>query len=107
MNKRQKKKLHKKFLNDVVYAISVSSVWRKRLFVSGYQEKIIIARNDINELPQHIKYPVFRYNLRYCVYKTDRILDDSIYYDGGVFFLFQSIKFEEIFAYSCNNTDVI
>jgi len=38
LKKRISKKLHKKFLNDVVYEISLSSLWKKRLFEDNEED---------------------------------------------------------------------
>lgn len=107
MNKRIGKKLHKKYLVDIVFDISLSPLWRKRLFESNYGDKFIIGYQNLNEIPQYVKKPIARYKLKYFVYKTEEILDEDIYYEGGIFFKFESVKLKGIMNYSFNNTDVI
>jgi hypothetical protein len=107
VNKRLIKKVHKKYLNDICYDISLSSFWRKKLFDGKDKEKFLIDLHIINELPKYIKTPVLRYRLRYYVYKTDEILDMDFYYEGGVFFKFEAVGFNKISNYSFNNLGVI
>lgn len=107
MNKRIKRKLHKKYIIDIAYYISLSPLWRKRLFDSKYGEKFTISYQNLYELPQYVKKTIARYKLNYFVYKTEEILDEDFYYEGGVFFKFESVKFKGITNYSFNNTEVI
>lgn len=107
MKKRLSKKLHKKFLEDVVYEISLSSLWRKRLFEGGSGNVYLISCANQDELPQYIRYSINRYKLCYIVFVTDEMLDSSIYYDGGVFFKFEAVRFNEITGFSFNNPEVI
>ena len=107
MNKRSTKKVHKRYLNDICYDISLSSFWRKRLFDSKDKEKFLIDIHNLNELPKYVKGPVARYRLRYYVYKTDEVLDKDFYYEGGVFFKFEAVEFNKISNYSFNNLGVI
>ncbi len=108
MKKRLEKKLHKKYLSDIVCDISQSSVWRKRLFESLYDTKYLISIENSAELPQYIKTPILKYNLRYFVSKIEGIVDDwDFYYDGGVLFRFEAVKYGSIHGYSFNNTEVI
>lgn len=107
MNKRLRKKLHKKYLEDVVCEISLSSFWRKKLFEESADVKILISPKNLNELPEYIKYQIGRFKLQYFFYKTDEILDKDVYYDGGVFFKFEAVKFQSIWNYSFNNIGVI
>lgn len=108
MNKRISKKLHKKYLNDdVVLEISTSSLWRQRLFDSNYGEKFIISSKNLKEVPKWIIQPVVKYKLKYQVYKTDEMLNEEIYYEGGVFFKFEPVKFKRFSDFSFNNTGVI
>ncbi|WP_010243301.1 hypothetical protein [Acetivibrio cellulolyticus] len=106
MNKRLSKKLHKKYIEDVVYEISLSSLWRKRLF-EGIGREYTISVSNFSEIPKYIKYPIGRYKLSYKVFMTNEMLDDNIYYDGGVFFKFEAVKFKEIADFSFNNTGVM
>lgn len=94
-------------MEDVVYEISLSSLWRKRLAKGDIGRKYVISVANLNQLPEYIKYPIVRYKLRYEVFVTDEMLDNSIYYDGGVFFRFEADKFKEITDFSFNNPEVI
>ena len=107
MNKRISKKLHKKYLNDGIYDVSLSPLWRKKLFDSNYGEKFIISFYNINEIPKYIKQPISKYRLKYFVYKTEEMLNQDFYYEGGVFFMFEAMKFKDISNYSFNNVKVI
>lgn len=107
INKRLTKKVHKKYLNDICYDISLSSFWRKRLFNSKDKEKFLIDLRNINEIPKCVKSPVLRYKLRYFVYKTDEILDKNLYFEGGVFFKYEAVGLKKVCTYSFNTLGVI
>lgn len=59
MKKRIKRKLHKRYLEDIVIEISQSSLWRKRLFETGYEIKVPISIENVNDLPKYISF-IFR-----------------------------------------------
>ena len=108
MKARIEKKLHKKFLMDVVYQISLSSLWRKRLFEAEAGTKFLISAEIISELPKYVKNAIVKYKLRYLVAKIEgQIPEKDFYYDGGVYFKFEAAKFPTMAEYSFNNMNVV
>ena len=108
MKKRLKKKLHKKFLSDIVCDISQSSLWRARLFQSPYNIRFLICIENLKELSVYIRNPILKYNLRYYVSKIEGTVDEwDFYYDSGELFKFEAVKYGSVYGYSFNNTEVI
>jgi len=104
LKKRISKKLHKKILNDVVYEISLSSLWRKRLFEDNDETEFFINCRNLCELPMFIRKQISKYKLCYFVYKED--LENEHEYKLKRF-VFVATKHPMIFSDSLNNPDVI
>ena len=110
MNKRIRRKVHKRCLCEVVYGISVTSEWRKRLFESTNGTKFKIDRQSIikAKVPKALQYVVCRYGLRFYV---SAIVEEEIPgwegYPGCIMFKFAVVEFPDIYDYSANNPEVI
>ena len=109
MNKRLNKKLHKKYLNDVVYDISVSKLWRKEIFNLASDQSLVINRNSVPPLPSYIKRYFHRFNLQYTVRIIEKCPNEclDIFEEGLVVFEFVAKEYPQIKDYSVNNPDVI
>lgn len=109
MNKRIRRKVHKKCMFDVIYDISISHLWRKKLFESKEGEKFQVDR--LSSFPEpglkRLHRILCRYNLKYYVSKVPD--QEGPKWDwtekGFVYFKFQSVEFPEIFDFSSNNPD--
>ena len=106
MNKRISKKLHKKYLVDVVYQISISSSWRKVLFENEEEKEFLISKFCEIELPKLIAKQIRKYNLRYIVYREITQNEDENLYNMKRF-VFKADNFSRIYSDSYNNSDVV
>lgn len=109
MNHRQRKKirkrLYKKFIEDVALEISLDARWRKRLMQRTYNEKIEITYHDPTEIPKYIQKDIILYKLEFW---AARVSSCKEYFDKGLeIFEFQSKEFPAIIRYTGNNPDII
>lgn len=102
MKQRLKKKLHKKYLADLILDVSLSSFWRKRLFEAAYGEKFFISSVTVEGISLEFQKIVHRYRLSYKVFA---LKDEAE--DGYVIFKFEATKFPKINGWSTNNITVI
>lgn len=105
---RQRKKLHKNWLIDVLADASQSRFWRQRIFSSQVGEVLSIDRDTCQSLPARLCHALRRYGLRYSV----RIAAASegpqwLSEDGLVLFKFWATDFPRVHDFSGNNPDVI
>ena len=109
MNKRIRKKVHKRHLVDVVYGISISPAWRKKLFEADYGNEFLIACHTTsrNEIPEYLRKQLCRYKLRYRVSKVS-IENASGREDYEIYtiFKFEADEFSDIYDFSANNPKV-
>ena len=104
LNKRISKKMHKRFLTDVAYGISLSSDWRRKLFSLPVGRELLINRNCA-DLPPYVE-PYFRkYNLMYTVCVDEKC--PEFFGEGLVIFKFAPKQFKDVCFYSGNNPQVI
>ena len=103
MNRRIKKKLHKKYLNDILCDISLDKFWRRRLFESEVGETFLISRKTIDELPLYLQNIFKKNNLKYLV----RVLDDDSqkygFDEGLIIFEVSAADIRSLKAYSGNS----
>ena len=109
MNRRQKKKYRKKLyikvIEDVALEISLSAMWRKRIFDALYEEEFIISYSNPNELPKYVKQEIVYNKLEFGVVKTKKC---SEYFDEGmVIFKFYPLEYPKLERFSGNNPHVI
>lgn len=110
MNKRQRKKLHKIFLIDVVFAVSVSPYWRKKMFQSVKDKKYFINKYHNYAIEKPLNPIIHRYNLKYSVSIIPYEEVVQVWEDFGseqVYFKFESVEFPNLVDYSANNPDVL
>lgn len=108
MNRRQKKKLrkklYKKFIEDVALEISIDSYWRKRLREKSYNEKLEITYRRPDEIPKYIRKEILLYKLEFEAMRTASCKE---YFDEGLeIFAFQSKEFPSMIRYTGNNPNV-
>jgi hypothetical protein len=109
MNRRIRKKLHRRFLCDVVCDASQSSAWRRRLFDEPSATLEIGPRHS-EGLPARLARAIRRHDLHYTV----RVVDGAhapgwreYADDGCVLFRFEAREFPEVHAFSANNPAVV
>ena len=105
MNKRLKKKLHKKFAFDVLVEISFSGYWREALFGLGTGESLTVCRDSALPLPKYIKPTIRRYNLSYKICTVEDCPEE---FDADfVIFELSPRRFLRLKYYSGNNPAVV
>jgi hypothetical protein len=80
-SKRLSKKLHKSFLYDIRYSISLSEEWRKKLFEAEDAATFKIKQVPSSKLQEMIQ----KYRLRFCVMRKSILNSELIKF---VFFPF-------------------
>ncbi|MBP0726134.1 hypothetical protein J5Y03_13205 [Bacillus sp. RG28] len=109
MKKRHRKKLHKNHLIDLVYSVSVSKIWREKLFNSVRYKKYIIDKSQYEGISHQLKKIIINSNLRYFV----SIIPQHEAYgwedwdSSQIYFKFESIEFPNLVDFSANNPEVI
>lgn len=105
LNRRLRKKIHKKYLEDVTLEVSMSKIWRNRLFESDYEEGYLLSIENKNDIPQYLAKIFNMYNLKYIVTKVKSCPE---YFDEGlVVFKVNSKDFPNLVRYSGNNNNRI
>ncbi len=117
MNKRIRRKIHKRILYDVLIEVSISHHWRELLFKSKDGEKFLIDSQSPTTEPslKRLHRSLARYNLKYFVSKVSKEDEpqranhkwDDLFFDGGVYFKFEAKEFPEVFDFSINNPNSI
>jgi len=109
MRKRLRKKYHKRYLGDIVYEISISSYWRKRLFLSSEYSVSNIDKENMYDLHNYSKNKVRSIRLKYYVslvpFADTKGWGD--WDDNLIYFKFQPVEFPRIISFSGNNPNVI
>jgi len=101
MNKRQRKKLHKKFLEDIALDISTSNLWRKAIFKLDKNQFLLINKNSMLPLPKYIEPHFRKYKLQYIVQVVEACPEP--FDEGLVIFQFSPRLFPQVKRYSGNS----
>lgn len=97
MRKRLKKKLHKKYLYDLIYELSNSDIWRKKVNQTSHGDRILINKDNHKNIPGYLRRKIVNHNLSYNVYKVEKSRE-------YIAFRFESTKFsDQVYDYSFNN----
>jgi hypothetical protein len=109
MKKRLRKKLHKIHLIDVVYNVSVSPIWREKLFKSVLYKKYIIDKKRNEGTSNRLKKILVNANLRYYVsiIPHEEAYGWHDWKSSHIYFKFESVEFPNIKDFSANNPEVI
>lgn len=103
MKRRANKKLHTKYIADVVYEVSISPDWRKRLFDSEKDQSFLIDATTEN-LPTYLRKRIVGHHLRYDVKIVEariELFDPSL-----IIFEFSPQGYPETKRYSANSSHV-
>jgi hypothetical protein len=92
MTKRLRKKLHKVYINDVVFEVSTSDYWRDRLPKTKYG---FIDYNNIKDISSCLAKKIKRYKLKYEI--------NVKYEDPFWVFTFRAIEFKDVWEESYNS----
>lgn len=103
--KKYKKKIYQAIIEDVALEISLSALWRKRLFDAQYEEEFIISYSNSDELPKYVKNAIVDHKLEFGVMKVKNCPE---YFDEGlVIFKFYPLEYPKLKRFSGNNLNVI
>jgi hypothetical protein len=101
VRRRQRKKLHAKYVADLRYELTLSRYWRERLLRLSPDETMLITAEELRASQiEHRWVPAIRYRLRYSV--SVRPLPN-----GLVEFSFNSSEFPAVLSWSHNNPEVV
>ena len=89
----------------MTFEISLDKKWRRSIFSSKENEKIIISYLDADGIPLYIKKRIVQERLEFFVSRINRC--EEIFDEGMVIFMFQSKEFPDIVRYSGNNPEVL
>lgn len=107
MKKRIKNKLHKKYISDVVYDVSTSSYWRKRIFETNESHQI--NKIEITDISDDLIIVINRYDLQYRVFKVP--FSEAVGWEDWdrdlVYFRFEAVCEPPICLFSANNPNII
>ncbi len=100
-----RKNIYVDYISDVALEISISHIWRKRIFNLKKDEILQISSKDEDIIPEYIKDVIVNNHLIFCV----KIIDscEEAFDEGLVIFKFYSEEFPEIISYSGNNPNII
>jgi hypothetical protein len=107
-SRRISKKRHREFLIDVLAAISLSYVWRARLYEAGIGHEFLLTAETLDDVPPETRALVRRYNLKYrgawVPHAWTHGWEDT---PGMIMFRVQAVAFPELVEFSANNPAAI
>ncbi len=113
MERRLRKKLHKKYLSFIQDLSHVGNVnrsrhWRTRLMAADFFDPQLIDKNTLGSVAEtglysSVTQAVSRYNLRFLVTKLP--YHEEGLAEGSYTFCFQSVEFPEISTDTYNNVE--
>jgi hypothetical protein len=107
-NRRISKKRHREYLVDVLADISMSHVWRARLYEAGIGQEFLLTGETLDAVPPETRAVLRRYNLKYRAawvpHAWTRGWDDA---PSMIMFRVQAVAFPEVVEFSANNPDAI
>jgi len=103
-SRRLVKKLHKRWLDDVMIDASLVSYWRSRLFESNPGEVFEISRRDTSGLPSVVATAIRTFGLHYSVSVVPPGDAQAWLSENGmVLFKFWATGFPSVHCFSGNN----
>lgn len=97
----KRKSIYSDCINDVALEISISKIWRNRIFELKKDEILHISFLDEKYIPEYIKDVIVKNKLTFCVQVVD---DCEVKFDDElIVFKFWSEEYPEITEYSGNN----
>jgi hypothetical protein len=96
MKRRQRKKQHLKHLADIVYDVSVTSMWRARLFQTRLGKKLIIDKTSVNGFSEYFIKQVRRKNLKYYVSVVPHSEAKGWEDPSLIYYKFEAVEFPEL-----------
>ena len=100
MNEKILYKLYLENIDDVALDISQTAYWRKKLFEKGYEQKILISKEDIEHIPEYIEFIFTELDLMFLVSKVR--YSPEFFDKGSIIFKFEALPFPSIFRFTGN-----
>ena len=103
-SRRLIKKLHRRWLDDVMMDASQALYWRGRLFAATRGEVFEISRRNTSGLPRRVTEAINQYGLRFSASTVSSVEAESWLSQGGnVVFKFWATEFPSVTRFSGNN----
>lgn len=107
-NRRIRRKRHRAALADVLYAVSVSYVWRTRLYEAGRGVAFVLNARTLDDVPAAVLGRVRRHGLEYwAAWVPHSWTPGWEGYEHCLMFRVAAAEFPGIAAVSANNPDTI
>lgn len=100
----EREKLYRDCISDVAMEISLSKIWRSKIFSLKSNQSMQISAQDKSILPQYIKDVIIDYDLIFGVQVVDEC--EETFDDSLIIFKFYSEEFPDIISYSGNNPSI-
>lgn len=97
-----REKIYADIISDVAMEVSISEIWRKRIFSLKGNDILEISFEDKTELPEYIKNDIIENKLAFTVQIVNEC--NEKFDDGLVIFKFCSEEYPDIISYSGNNS---
>jgi hypothetical protein len=107
-NRRIRRKRHRAALADVLYGISVSYVWRMRLYEAGCGVELAVNARTLDDVPAWLLGMVRRHRLEYrAAWVPDSSTSGWEGYEGYLMFRVAAAEFPNVATFSANNPETI
>ncbi len=101
----EREQIYSDNISDIAMEISISHVWRERIFALKGGEVLKLSANDKDIIPEYIRDVIVDNQLSFTIQIVDKYEEE--YDEGLVIFKFSSDEFPKITAYSGNNPLII
>ena len=107
-SRRVRRKLHRQCLTDVLYGVSVSYVWRARLYEAGLGVELPVDASSLDDVPVPVRDAVRRWGLRYRAARVPHEWTRGWQgYEAYVMFRLRADEFPDVVGFSANNPATI
>ncbi|MGC6769248.1 hypothetical protein [Enterococcus sp. LJL51] len=89
-------------IEDVALDVSQTDYWRKKIFASDYDQRILISKFNIDEIPDYIKPIFIEEGLTFLVSKVKESPESDSFDEGSIIFKFEAVPFPDIVRYTGN-----
>lgn len=107
-SRRVRRKLHRQSLIDVLFGLSISYIWRARIYEAGLGVELLVDSSTLDDLPTAVLAAVRRGRLRYrASWVPHEWTSGWQGYEDQVMFRLRAEEFPELEAFSANNPEAI
>ena len=101
---QQRKQIYMECIDDVALEISISRVWRKRIFALKPGEVLRLSFRDA-DIPEYVKDIITQNELTFEIRSVHS--DEQQFDEGLTVFRFSSQEYPDVVSFSGNNPSVI